>query len=158
MLFDHRVRPEWSDRIEAVRHVDGTARLQTINERQCPITAAILEAFADESGVPVLCNTSANLPGRGAFPDVESAARWDAAGAIWSVGTLYQRRDPPLPQTPAEPRCRAHSLRYENCQRWSRVKLHFTPTSGSWINLVERWFSERTTRVGITCAARDSGP
>ena len=24
--------------------------------------------------------------------------------------------------------------------------LHFTPTSSSWINLVERWFSELTTR------------
>jgi transposase len=25
-------------------------------------------------------------------------------------------------------------------------QLHFTPTSGSWLNLVERWFAELTNR------------
>ena len=28
----------------------------------------------------------------------------------------------------------------------SRFELHFTPTSSSWLNLVERWFSELTTK------------
>ena len=31
MLFVHRVRPEWTDRIPAVVHVDGTARVQTVH-------------------------------------------------------------------------------------------------------------------------------
>jgi transposase len=35
-------------------------------------------------------------------------------------------------------------------QRWllahPRFALHFTPTSSSWLNLVERWFSELTTK------------
>ena len=35
-------------------------------------------------------------------------------------------------------------------QRWllahPRFQLHFTPTSSSWLNLVERWFSELTTK------------
>jgi transposase len=35
-------------------------------------------------------------------------------------------------------------------QRWllahPRFVLHFTPTSSSWLNLVERWFSELTTK------------
>jgi transposase len=35
-------------------------------------------------------------------------------------------------------------------QRWllrhPRFHLHFTPTSGSWLNMVERWFSELTTK------------
>lgn len=35
-------------------------------------------------------------------------------------------------------------------QRWllahPRFRLHFTPTSSSWLNLVERWFSELTTK------------
>ena len=30
--------------------------------------------------------------------------------------------------------------------RHPRFHLHFTPTSGSWLNLVERWFAELTTR------------
>src|SRR4051794_41883195 len=33
MLFVHRVRPEWRDRIPAVVHVDGTARVQTVDRR-----------------------------------------------------------------------------------------------------------------------------
>jgi transposase len=36
-------------------------------------------------------------------------------------------------------------------QRWllahPRVQLHFTPTSSSWLNLVERWFAELTTKL-----------
>ena len=35
-------------------------------------------------------------------------------------------------------------------QRWllahPRFQLHFTPTSSSWLNLVERWFSELTSK------------
>ncbi len=35
-------------------------------------------------------------------------------------------------------------------QRWllrhRRFHLHFTPTSGSWLNMVERWFGELTTK------------
>jgi transposase len=35
-------------------------------------------------------------------------------------------------------------------QRWlaahPRFHLHFTPTSASWLNLVERWFAELTNR------------
>jgi transposase len=30
--------------------------------------------------------------------------------------------------------------------RHQRFRLHFTPTSSSWLNLVERWFAELTTR------------
>jgi transposase len=30
--------------------------------------------------------------------------------------------------------------------RHPRFHLHFTPTSSSWLNLVERWFSELTTK------------
>jgi len=30
--------------------------------------------------------------------------------------------------------------------RHPRFHLHFTPTSGSWLNMVERWFGELTTK------------
>jgi len=30
--------------------------------------------------------------------------------------------------------------------RHPRFHLHFTPTSGSWLNMVERWFAELTTK------------
>ncbi|MGW2105793.1 carbamoyltransferase N-terminal domain-containing protein [Streptomyces sp. NPDC001948] len=89
MLFEHRLRPEWAERVPAVIHLDGTARLQTISPALDSATARILAAYAEISGVPVLCNTSANLEGRGFFPDVESAARWGGTRYIWSDGVLY---------------------------------------------------------------------
>ncbi|MFF5563665.1 carbamoyltransferase N-terminal domain-containing protein [Streptomyces sp. NPDC012623] len=93
MLFEHRMRPGWAERVPAVVHLDGTARLQTIASTQDTDTARILTAYAEISGVPVLCNTSANLEGRGFFPDVGSAARWGGTRHIWSEGTLYTGPD-----------------------------------------------------------------
>jgi carbamoyltransferase len=64
MLFTHRVRPEWRDRIPAVVHVDGTARIQTVDRRDEPRMAAVLDEFAARTGVPVVVNTSFNTAGR----------------------------------------------------------------------------------------------
>ncbi|GAA2577052.1 carbamoyltransferase N-terminal domain-containing protein [Dactylosporangium fulvum] len=94
MLFDHRVRPEWVSRIPAVVHLDGTARLQTVSASDDPFLAEVLECYHRHSGVPVLCNTSANLAGRGFFPDVASAIEWGRAGLVYSEGVLYQRSSP----------------------------------------------------------------
>jgi transposase len=45
----------------------------------------------------------------------------------------------------------ASSHKTPTVRRWlhqhPRFILHFTPTSSSWINLVERWFSELTTKL-----------
>jgi carbamoyltransferase len=63
MLFVYDVRPEKADRIPAVRHVDGTARIQTINRDQNPAYYDLLKAFQARTGVPVLVNTSFNTRG-----------------------------------------------------------------------------------------------
>jgi carbamoyltransferase len=60
MLFVHQVAPDKADRIPAVRHVDGTARIQTVNRRQNPRYYDLLKAFQQRTGVPVLVNTSFN--------------------------------------------------------------------------------------------------
>lgn len=60
MLFVYDVRPEVAERIPAVRHVDGTARIQTINRAQHPLYYDLLKAFQARTGVPVLINTSFN--------------------------------------------------------------------------------------------------
>jgi carbamoyltransferase len=91
MLFTHTVRPEWVPRVPAIVHLDGTARLQTINERQNPTVAALLAAFEALTGVPLLCNTSANLKGSGFFPDLHSATQWPGAEHVWCDGSLYSR-------------------------------------------------------------------
>ncbi|HEY0520872.1 MAG TPA: carbamoyltransferase C-terminal domain-containing protein [Ilumatobacteraceae bacterium] len=64
MQFVHRVRDEWRDRIPAAIHVDGTARIQTVDRRQEPLMAAVLDEFEKRTGVPVVINTSFNTAGR----------------------------------------------------------------------------------------------
>jgi carbamoyltransferase len=73
MLFTHDVRPEWRDRIRGVVHADGTARIQTLNRAQQPRAAAVLERFAERTGVPVLVNTSFNTAGRPIVDDPRDA-------------------------------------------------------------------------------------
>ena len=63
MLFVYDVRPEKADRIPAVRHTDGTARIQTVNRAQNPLYYDLIKAFHDRTGVPVLVNTSFNTRG-----------------------------------------------------------------------------------------------
>ena len=71
MLFTHRVRPGWAERIPAVTHVDGTARIQTVDRGDEPLLARMLDAFERRTGVPVVVNTSLNTSGR---PIVDSPA------------------------------------------------------------------------------------
>lgn len=90
MLFDHHVRRDWLERVPAIVHLDGTARLQTIGAHaENTAVRRILEAYHKVSGVPLLCNTSANLNGRGFFPDVATAAQWGKTKYIWSDGVLH---------------------------------------------------------------------
>ncbi len=63
MLFVYDVRPEKADLIPAVRHVDGTARIQTIRRDQNPRYYDLLRTFQARTGVPVLVNTSFNTRG-----------------------------------------------------------------------------------------------
>jgi carbamoyltransferase len=60
MLFVYDVAPDKAARIPAVRHTDGTARVQTINREQNPVYRDLLAAFKQRTGVPVLVNTSFN--------------------------------------------------------------------------------------------------
>jgi carbamoyltransferase len=64
MLFVHRVRDEWRDRIPAVVHVDGTARVQTVHTDTEPLVAEMLAEFERLTGLPVVVNTSLNTAGR----------------------------------------------------------------------------------------------
>ncbi|MEV4489561.1 carbamoyltransferase C-terminal domain-containing protein [Micromonospora coxensis] len=64
MLFVHRVRPEWRERIPAVTHVDGTARVQTVHTDTEPLVAEMLAEFERLTGLPVVVNTSLNTAGR----------------------------------------------------------------------------------------------
>jgi carbamoyltransferase len=73
MLFTHRVRDGWSERIPAVVHVDGSARVQTVDRTDEPLLAQMLERFDRLTGVPVVVNTSLNTAGRPMVDDPRDA-------------------------------------------------------------------------------------
>jgi carbamoyltransferase len=72
MLFVHTVKDEWRERIPAVVHVDGTARIQTVDD-DSPRVAALLRAFEARTGLPVVVNTSLNTAGRPMVDDPRDA-------------------------------------------------------------------------------------
>jgi carbamoyltransferase len=57
------VRPEWRERLGAITHIDGTARVQALDRAMAPRLYALLEAYGRISGMAVLLNTSFNLSG-----------------------------------------------------------------------------------------------
>lgn len=63
MLFVFDVLEDKADLIPAVRHTDGTARVQTVTAAQNPLLHRLLTEFEARTGVPVLVNTSFNTRG-----------------------------------------------------------------------------------------------
>jgi carbamoyltransferase len=57
------VRPEWRSRLAAVTHIDGSARVQTLDREMAPRLYDLLRAYERRSGIPVLLNTSFNVAG-----------------------------------------------------------------------------------------------
>ena len=94
MLFVHQVRAEWRDQLPAVTHVDGTARAQTVDRRQEPLVAALLDAFARRTGVPVLVNTSLNTAGRPMVDDPRDALECFGSAPVdlLAIGPFLVRR------------------------------------------------------------------
>ena len=62
MLYFRRVRDA---SLQAVTHVDGSARAQTVSADSNPRLHGLLTAFAGRTGLGVLCNTSLNFNGHG---------------------------------------------------------------------------------------------
>jgi len=91
MIFDHKVNPNWLEKIPAIVHLDNTARLQTVNNSQNPNIHNLLDEYRKISGLPLLCNTSANFNGKGFFPDVKSVMEWGKVNYIWSDFKLYEK-------------------------------------------------------------------
>jgi carbamoyltransferase len=94
MLFTHRVRPAWRERIPAVVHVDGTARVQTVSARDEPLVARLLGAFERRTGLPVLVNTSLNTGGRPMVDDPRDALECFGSSPVdvLAIGSFLVRR------------------------------------------------------------------
>ncbi|TME46688.1 MAG: carbamoyltransferase [Chloroflexi bacterium] len=94
MLFVHRVRDTWRDRIPAVIHVDGTARAQTVDPADEPLVARMLRAFERRTGLPVVVNTSLNTAGRPMVDDPRDALECfgSAPVDVLAIGPFLVRR------------------------------------------------------------------
>ena len=73
MLFTHNVRRQWRDRVAAIVHVDGSARVQTVDRTEEPLVARMLDHVDALTGVPVVVNTSLNTAGRPMVDDPRDA-------------------------------------------------------------------------------------
>jgi carbamoyltransferase len=91
MLFDHTIHPAWRDKIPAVMHLDGSARLQTVSKQSNAVVYQLLAAYESLSGIPLLCNTSANYKGTGFFPDVYSATKWNRVNYVWCNNVVFEK-------------------------------------------------------------------
>jgi len=60
MVMAYRIKPERRERIPAVTHGDGTGRLQTVERDVNELYWKLIRRFEEETGVPVLLNTSFN--------------------------------------------------------------------------------------------------
>ncbi|WP_055588721.1 carbamoyltransferase family protein [Peterkaempfera griseoplana] len=94
MLFVHRVAPGWRDRIPAVVHVDGTARVQTVDRASEPLVARLLERFERRTGLPVVINTSLNTAGRPMVDDPRDALECFGSAPVdlLAIGPFTVRR------------------------------------------------------------------
>ncbi|MDQ3643606.1 MAG: carbamoyltransferase, partial [Actinomycetota bacterium] len=101
MLFTHRVRAGWAERIPAVVHVDGTARIQTVDRCAEPLVAAMLEAFERRTGTPVVINTSLNTAGRPMVDDPRDALECFGSAPVdaLAIGPFLVRRPSLLEET-----------------------------------------------------------
>ena len=84
MLLVRGVRKDWQDKIPAIVHVDGTARVQTVRREHNDRLYALLKEFDSITGVPVLLNTSFNVKGE---PIVETPD--DAVSCFLATGMDY---------------------------------------------------------------------
>jgi hydroxymethyl cephem carbamoyltransferase len=93
MLYVSRAR---SSALGAVTHVDGSARVQTVNAGQHPALHRLLRAFRERTGFGVLCNTSLNFQGAGFInrtSDLLRYARDNGLDGFVIDGVLFKRED-----------------------------------------------------------------
>ena len=113
MLFTHEVAPEWRQRIPAVVHVDGSARIQTVDGAAESLVARMLSAFERRTGVPVVVNTSLNTAGRPIVDDPRDALECFGSAPVdlLAIGSFVVRRGRPTPRGGIGARAAAEATR-----------------------------------------------
>ena len=104
------VRPEWRSQLQAVTHVDGTARLQVLERTMEPRLHALLEAYGRRTGIPVLLNTSFNLAGE---PIVNRAVEGYSTFLRCKINVLVAGGIRVVKRTSAVPKAQAEKVKKE---------------------------------------------
>lgn len=95
MSFVSSVREEKRAIIPAITHVDGTSRYQVLRKADNPELYELVSAFAEQTGVPVLLNTSFNRAGEPIVETPMEAARCVLASSVDYLvldGIIYARQ------------------------------------------------------------------
>ena len=82
-------------RLPAVTHVDGSARVQTVDPARNPLFHALLRRFESATGCPVLINTSFNVRGEPVVSSTDDAYRCfiNSRIDVLVVGPCFLERD-----------------------------------------------------------------
>jgi carbamoyltransferase len=101
MQYAADVRPEYRDELPGITHVDGTARLQTVEPVNTPFLHALLSAWHRRTGSPVLINTSLNGPGDPLTETPEQSIATLRGTNMHALAMppylIRKRREPPVP-------------------------------------------------------------
>lgn len=75
MMYAMNCQDGVADKIPSIIHVDGTCRIQTVKEHQNENYYAVIKEFYEQTGVPIIFNTSFNLGGEPLVETLDDALR-----------------------------------------------------------------------------------
>jgi predicted NodU family carbamoyl transferase len=102
MLHVMHLKPERINQVPAIAHIDGSARVQTLTSDEAPLLYNLIHAFYEQTGIPMLCNTSLNDKGEPIINSYEEALTFAARRGVKTCYLDGQRRIIPQTQTDME--------------------------------------------------------
>jgi carbamoyltransferase len=101
MQYAADVRPQFRKEYPGITHIDGTARLQTVEPVNTPFLHGLLQAWYERTGSPILINTSLNGPGDPLTETPEQSIATLRSTGMHALALppflLRKRNEPPVP-------------------------------------------------------------